>query len=274
MTAILVCIAVAVPTAPSADEVPPDIKLDWEDNILTVSSPQIPGSPLEIWYLEAFCRSGSTDRDWAETVIPQTTELVQRDESGQRLVLKSTVEPAVEAVHTITVDGDTVLFSVELTNNGAEYADVSWVQPCMRVGTFTGLGQDDYIQRCFIYVDDKPVMLDVLHRTQEARYKGGQVYVPPGIDLDDVNPRPISSVRPERGIIGCVSADGQQLLAMAWSNVQELFQGVIVCIHADFRVGGLAPGETKHLEGRVYVMENDPARLLDRYKRDFGQDGR
>ena len=28
-------------------------------------------------------------------------------------------------------------------------------------------------------------------------------------------------------------------LATAWEPYQELFQGVIVCMHSDFRIGGL-----------------------------------
>ena len=35
------------------------------------------------------------------------------------------------------------------------------------------------------------------------------------------------------------------------------------------RVGGLAPGETKQLHGKLYLMKNDPVELLARYRRDF-----
>ena len=106
---------------------------------------------------------------------------------------------------------------------------------------------------------------------EEAVYRGGQVYVPKGINLDDVNPRPISLDQPVNGLIGCVSADDRYLLAMAWDQTQELFQGVIVCLHNDPRVGGLKAGETKKLHGKVYFLRKDPKALLKRYKRDFLQ---
>jgi hypothetical protein len=48
-----------------------------------------------------------------------------------------------------------------------------------------------------------------------------------------VNPRPLSLDRPVNNLIGCFSADGKYLLANAWDKPQELFQGVIVCIHND-----------------------------------------
>ena len=59
-------------------------------------------------------------------------------------------------------------------------------------------------------------------------------------------------------------------MATAWDQTQELFQGVIVCIHNDPRVGGLDPGETKRLRGKLYLLANDPDELLRRYRRDFG----
>ena len=113
-------------------------------------------------------------------------------------------------------------------------------------------------------------MLDKTRRTVEARYRGGQVYVPAGINRADVNPRPLSPDVPVNGLIGCVSADGKLLLANAWDHTQELFQGVIVCIHNDPRIGGLGPRETKRLHGKLYLLDNDPDALLARYRRDFG----
>jgi hypothetical protein len=112
-------------------------------------------------------------------------------------------------------------------------------------------------------------MLDKLPRTEEAIYRGGQVYVPEGIPLKDVNPRPISSIKPVNALIGCFSSDDTKMLAMAWDQTQELFQGVIVCLHNDPRIGGLKAGETRDLRGKVYIMPKSAERLLKRYERDF-----
>ena len=68
-----------------------------------------------------------------------------------------------------------------------------------------------------------------------------------------MNPRPLSKHVPSNGLIGCFSSDDSQVLAMAWEPYQELFQGVITCLHSDFRLGGLAPGETLHIRGKVYI---------------------
>ena len=84
-----------------------------------------------------------------------------------------------------------------------------------------------------------------------------------------MNPRPLSPIVPSNGLIGCVSADGKELLATAWEPYQELFQGVIVCLHSDFRIGGLKPGESKTIRGKIYLMPADFAALETRYRKDF-----
>jgi hypothetical protein len=245
------------------------LSIAWTNNMLSVSGPDMPGGKVDIWYLEAFCRSGSTRRDWRQTTIPHKTELVSADKQGKRIKLRTAVEPHVEVVHDIRAGKDEVDFRLTLKNRGDEFVDAQWFQPCMRVDRFTGGNQSNYIYRSFIFTDRGLTRLDKTRRTEEAIYRGGQVYVPKGINPADVNPRPISLDQPVNGLIGCVSADDRYLLAMAWDRTQELFQGVIVCLHNDPRIGGLKAGETKRLHGKIYFMKNDPAALLKRYGREF-----
>lgn len=237
--------------------------------MLTIDAPHVPGGKIETLYLEAFCRRGSTHRKWEETVVPHTTRLVSEDAGHTRIELESAVVGGVKVTHDIRARSDCVTFDLALTNTGAAPADIEWAQPCMRVGALTGKKQDDYFANCFIVTEQGVTMLDRTRRAEDAIYKGGQVYVPRGIDLADVNPRPISPDAPANNLIGCVSSDGKWVLATAWDEVQELFQGVIVCIHADFRIGGLAPGQTKRVRGVVYVVANDLDALLERYENDF-----
>ena len=246
-----------------------NLKLAWEKNLLKITGDKLPGGTLDVWWLEAFCRSGSTKRPWNETTIPHTTELVSADANGQWLRLRSKVQSSVEVLQKLRVVNTGVEFEVELKNSGNEPEDLEWFEPCIRVDRFTGRNQTNYIARCFIFTERGLTMLDQLPRNEEALYRGGQVYVPQGINLADVNPRPISPVTPANGLIGCFSADNQYVLATAWDQTQHLFQGVIVCIHSDPHVGGLKPHETKKLRGKIYFMKNDPAKLLKQYQRDF-----
>ena len=74
---------------------------------------------------------------------------------------------------------------------------------------------------------------------------------------------------PDNGLIGCFRADDQAIVATAWEPYQELFQGVAACIHSDFRIGGLAPGQTKNIHGKIYIVPADVDAILARYHHDF-----
>ena len=134
---------------------------------------------------------------------------------------------------------------------------------------FTGLDQSNYVSRSFIFTTKGLTTLDKTRRQEEALYRGGQVYVPKGINLADVNPRPVCQDQPTNGLIGCFSGDEKLIFATAWEPYQELFQGVGRCLHADFRLGGLEPGETKTIRGKIYIVPNDVPALLKRYAKDL-----
>jgi hypothetical protein len=74
----------------------PSLRVSWERNMLAIEDPARPGEKIEVWYLEAFCRSGSTRRAWEKTVIPHRTELLQASPDRRRLRLRSEVEGGVE----------------------------------------------------------------------------------------------------------------------------------------------------------------------------------
>jgi hypothetical protein len=71
------------------------------------------------------------------------------------------------------------------------------------------------------------------------------------------------------GLIGCFSADEKTILATAWEPYQELFEGVVTCIHSDFGIGGLKPNESKRIRGKLCLTDARIGELLDHYARDF-----
>ena len=159
------------------------------------------------------------------------------------------------------------------SNPTAAESQAHWAQPCIRVDRYAGVkmehASEAYLPRCFLYVDGRPVRMPTTPWARTAVYTPGQVWCPEGVSRDDVNPRPLSPIVPSNGLIGCVSAEGRELLATAWEPYQELFQGVIVCLHSDFRIGGLKPGQSKAIRGKLYLMPADFPALLARYRRDF-----
>ncbi len=250
-----------------------DLTLTWDKEILTIHGKHLPGGRLEVWYLEAFCRSGSTGRDWNQTVIPHKTELVSTSEGGRSIKLRSRLNDGVLVDHEIRARRDLVDFQVVATNGTAVESQAHWAQPCIRVNHYAGTklehNSEAYLPRCFVYVDGKPARMPFDPWSKKALYTPGQVWCPEGVSREDVNPRPLSTIVPSNGLIGCVSADGKELMATAWEPYQELFQGVIVCLHSDFRIGGLKPGESKTIRGKIYLMPADFPALCARYRQDF-----
>ncbi len=254
-----------------------DITIGWKDNILSIYHPQIPGGKIDTWYLEAYCRPGSTDRPWNETTISHRTELVSINNLKTEIKLKCTLEDGVRVDHLIRATRTGVSFDLIANNPTGKVSEAHWAQPCIRVGKFTGQGADEtddayaYIKKSFIFQDkdDIPDFLPTKDWATKARYVPGQVWCPKNVNRDDVNPRPLHPSAPHKNIIGCVSADKKWLMASVWEPYQELFQGVIRCIHSDFRIGGLKPGETKKIRGKMYLLPNDVPALLALHEKEF-----
>jgi len=252
------------------------LSIRWKDNYLTISSPDLPGGELKINYLEAYCRPGSTDRVWHDTVIPHQTELLHASDDHRVIRLRDKLQDGVIVDHTITASDDEVDFRLVAKNPTDKASEVDWAQPCIRVERFTGTDGKDrlalvptYARKCFVFIDGKLTRLPTKPWADKARYTPGQVYCPRNVNRNDVNPRPLSSLVPSNGLTGCFSGDEKHILASAWEPYQELFQGIASCIHSDFRLGGLKPGETKKIHGKLYIVPADVDALVNRYEQDF-----
>ncbi len=220
------------------------LRLHWENRFLEIRSPVIPGGPIRIHYLEAYCRPGSTDRDWKETVIPHNSELVSASPDGKRVEILDRLDDGVQVTHVIEAGRDEVTLLVTATNPTETASHAHWAQPCMRVDRFTGSDPakarevyPPYIRKCFLMIDGKLTRLPTAPWALKARYTPGQVYSPSHVDRNDMNPRPLSELVPSSGLTGCFSADEKMILAVAWEPYQEIFQGVITCMHNDFASG-------------------------------------
>lgn len=252
------------------------IRLEWADNLLRLQSAELPGGEIEIWYIEAYCRPDSHRTDWTKhTVIPHQTRLIRRENDGRELHLRCELSDGVTVDHQIAASDDTVDFQITAHNPTDRESQVHWAQPCIRVGRFTGTGADAtndayaYIHKSFVFLDNELTRMPTRDWATKARYTPGQVWAGPGVPRNDVNPRPLNPNTPSNGLIGCFRADDRLLMAVAFHPYQELFQGVIRCLHSDFRIGGLKPNETKKIRGKLYLVENNVPQLLQRYYRDF-----
>lgn len=242
---------------------------------LIINGPQLPGE-VRINYLEAYCRPGSTDADWVKhTVIPHKNEFISLSTDRTKLRLRDTLADGVVVEHTITTGKDEVDFRLVAHNPTPRTSEAHWAQPCVRLSAFMGFDEKsagnatDYLPRSFIFLDRQLTRMPTRDWATQARYVPGQVWCPVHVPRTDVNPRPLSALVPSNGLIGAFSADEKLIFATAWEPYQELFQGVARCLHSDFRLGGLRPGERKEIRGKIYLVPAHVPMLLKRYAKDF-----
>ncbi|MBR9803776.1 hypothetical protein GYB59_19735 [bacterium] len=234
-------------------------------------------APIRIHYLEAYVRPNSTDEDWLKSIFGHRTELVAMSDDGRCLRVKDTLSNGLVVEHVITAGVDEVDFRLTATNPTEKTSQAHWAQPCVRVGEFTGTGPEQtsdayaYLAKSFVFLNNELVRMPTPEWALKARYTPGQVWCPQNVPRSDVNPRPLSPLVPSNGLIGCFNADESKILALAFEPYQELFQGVARCLHSDFRLGEIKPGETVQIHGKLYVVENDVPALLKRYQKDFPQ---
>jgi hypothetical protein len=171
--------------------------------------------------------------------------------------------------HDIRAGPDEVDFRITARNPTDKASAAHWAQPCVRVGAFTSRDQRTYLEKCFVFLGGRLQRMPTRDWASEALYTPGQVWCPRHVDRDDVNPRPLSKNVPDNGLIGCFSGDEKMIFAVAFEPYQELFQGLICCLHSDLRIGGLGPGESKKIRGKIYVVPAEVEALLARYRADF-----
>ncbi len=267
--------AIVAASALAAPE--PGLTLDRQDQWLVIRGDYLPRQEIRVNYLEAYCRAGSTDADWVgHTVISHTNKLLSLSADKKVIRLRDTLADGLIVEHTITAGKDEVDFRLVASNPTARRSEAHWAQPCVRLGAFTGFSNDlgrgdinDYLPKCFIFLDGQLTRLPTRDWATQARYTPGQVWCPSGVPRTDVNPRPLNKLVPSNGLIGCFSGDERLVFATAWQPYQELFQGIARCLHSDFRLGGIGPGQTLRIRGKIYIVPNDISALRKRYEKDF-----
>src|SRR5258705_1329947 len=112
----LACVLGAVACGLCFAETDLGLKLAWRDNYLTISGERLPGREMKVLYMEAYCRSGSTNGKWEQTTIGHKTRLVSEAADGRRLVLECTLNDGVKVRHEISAGPDAIDFRIAATN--------------------------------------------------------------------------------------------------------------------------------------------------------------
>src|SRR5205823_14110756 len=102
-------------SAPLIAADPKPLALSWEKNFLTIRG-RFPGDEIKIMYLEAYCRPGSTDRDWSQTVISHTARQLPATDADASIHLEDVLADGVVVSHVIKATADEVDFRIVAHN--------------------------------------------------------------------------------------------------------------------------------------------------------------
>src|SRR5882672_2380162 len=97
------------------EQQPAPLKLSWAKNFLTIRG-RFPGDEIKIMYLEAYCRPGSTDRDWSQTVISHTARQIPASDADGSIHLEDVLADGVVVRHVIKATADEVDFRIVAQN--------------------------------------------------------------------------------------------------------------------------------------------------------------
>ncbi|MFZ4819087.1 MAG: hypothetical protein ACOYLU_10605, partial [Limisphaerales bacterium] len=152
---------------------------------LYIEGEHLPGKVIEVNYLEAYCRAGSTDADWVKhTVIPHRAEVLSLSADRKNLKLRDTLADGVVVYHTIRAGTDDVDFRLVAHNPGPKRSEAHWAQACVRLGNFTGFpasstNLDDYLPQCFLILSNRVTRFpEIQPWVKSARYVPGQTWCP------------------------------------------------------------------------------------------------
>jgi hypothetical protein len=253
--------------------------LEYEFDVLNVAIPGLP-APLKLLYIEVFARRSSS-ADLSDHFISFVTEQTSAASDGRRIELRSRLDDGVVIDHVLTAGDGEVDLRLDVHNPTDRASDLEYPAACLPTAEFTGtsreLGSEEFLAKCFITTGngirrltelDEPIAADpqpfpdVVLRGQRwvsslTRGEG-----------ELMNAEEVSSIEPASGLIGCFSADESLIAAVAWEPFHSLDQAALGCVHSHPWVGGVAPGESKTLRGKIYVVSSIPE-LLARHSRDF-----
>jgi hypothetical protein len=244
--------------------------------------PGIEGIGVDLWCYEDSFRKAKRSKREGRTLV------LFHEHEGNRL--ESRFEPVPGGVEiTVTLSGsdEEAIKNVEFLNMCVTYQRSQAFSN--EKDKFDESYLSDFVGRSFVFLEqgltrlvdtERIPSIDERDNPFSARGRAPkpwvQEYIPTWIRRSDFvrtfyGRRPLSSDRPVYPIIGVISRDERFLSAIAWPDCSRLGQLFISCVHANPKLAENYDPATNRCatRGKVYFMENDAAKLLDRFAHDF-----
>lgn len=240
--------------------------LQKDYTIVRITSESVPGLVFDVWcYEDRLGKAVESRRDGKATVLVHKAK-------GATVTSRFTPEPGSVAI--------------EVTVEGPDAASVQSLNPCCQLRASPRFGNEgdyveDFVARCFVFLERGLTLLKDTKRIPGTRDRKNDKANAPNPWIQEYVPawrrhpgqvkgqRGFSTDRPVAPIIGTVSRDGNHLVAVAWPETGRLGQVWHSCIHPRPAVGESFDGTRTRSRARIYLMKNDGAALLARFRKDF-----
>jgi hypothetical protein len=152
------------------------------------------------------------------------------------------------------------------------------VQVCLSMRNATGFNKQEDVSTTHIPVDGKFIPLNTTHPSAE------ELGLPPWLQIATKGRTIPEKFRrhtkagwwfideqADHALIARLTDDGKHLVAIAFRDAQQLMTNSrIPCLHSGPpTIPVIGPGESKSISGRMYLMDADLDKLMERYKKDI-----
>ena len=253
----------------------------WQrgDQILVSADfPNIPDFICDSW-----CYESALDFVSAASLDGGRIELRHRDRNQPHVLIVTTVSPEPEAVEFVArVELDRENYPDSTMPKNPPGLNLCW--QLKRAALFASAPDPypQFVQRCFIFTSKGMTYLNNTERRKipcrppDHEYNNPpwvQMYVGQWQEIPQSGPQSWADYSPDQyntTVIGAVSRQGEFLTALANDSAPLMCQAWHDCMHNNPQWLPLdADTEDRRWRLKIYAMENDPERLLDRAGEDF-----
>jgi len=253
-----------------------EIRAPWMEGCLELRMPERLSSSMGLHFID----HDRADMPPLSTLFPYPTW--SRDEKTGELSYTATTKEGVSFGGRAKPGRDRTLIEFRVKNETGKQIDDVSAQMCYVLTEAPAFGKRNDFANTFVWIDGKFTSLAgasptpseknrkpwirILTRNQAERYTGEKDSAEGWWVVDQVA---------DYGLIARASEDGKYLTAISWDTEPAylITNASIPCLHAG-PTGGvtLRPGEEHVWKGRMYLMPNDPDKLLDDYRADYKEE--
>jgi hypothetical protein len=249
-------------------------KAPWLDGHIRVRFPENINSKLGLHFL-----------DNLQPELPRVSKVElpqwQTDPATGALFYQVKTAEGIGFAGRVRVEGEVIHMEYTVTNGTGEPQDLT-SQVCFDMSPAKGLNERVTLEHTFTWIGGRYTSLaTTTSPKREAKFaKNGFNWLlmlyneQPGDKMRKIEDEClwwIVDQKPDLPLMARETADGKHLVAISWekSTVRRLMTNTnIPCLHTDpLECENLPPGESRTWRGRIFMMENNPEKLLEAFNK-------